>query len=372
MQHQQQPNEQRTIANDIYDVVSEILNHMKQIEQDLHSMKECISDLEKQTVLPQQQLQQPQEQQQLEKTQQQLGQVNLQLEVLRNIFSKKVERFPLIPLKPFTIPSDNVIAAPRNVKGNAIMHTKKHIIVHFVGAVMNFRESEELEQVESIMRHFTLQAKNRYKGYLQVVYDNYEDPSSKKGLGAMGDMDILAKDFGIFVKENIQGIPMDICEDNWVANYFLKTLGYTITRPKGKESTKDTTGSVNQAMSLMGTSSVLSSSTRASFMSIDSDAGPFVGESSSTAIDLVFSIPPVPAFSIPAPRNPLATTTTTTTMLPTASTTVTTSTTASTSTSSLTFVPPTPVPYYNDPSFSMHPPSYNQYFPTQPVLSSNT
>ncbi|KAG2216540.1 hypothetical protein INT45_004231 [Circinella minor] len=327
-------------------------------------------------VLPQQQPQQPQQPQQLQE-QQQLGQVNLQLEVLRNIFSKKVERFPPIPLKPFTIPSDNVIAAPRNVKGNAIMHTKKHIIVHFVSAVMNFRESEELEQVESIMRHFTLQAKNRYKGYLQVAYDNYEDPSGKKGLGTMGDMDILAKDFGIFVKENIQGIPIDICEDNWVANYFLKTLGYTITHPKGKESTKDTTGSVNQAMSLMGASSVLSvifgylnKST------CDSDAGPFVGESvlgsSSTAIDPVFSIPPVPAFSIPALRNPLATTTTTTTMPPTASTTVTTSTTASTSTSSLTIVPPTPVPYYNDPSFSMHPPSYNQYFPTQPVLSSNT
>ncbi|KAG2207661.1 hypothetical protein INT45_003522, partial [Circinella minor] len=262
--------------------------------------------LEKQPQQQQQQpQQQPQQQQQLEQTQQQLGQVNLQLEVLRNIFGKKLERFPPIPLKPFTIPSGNIIPAPRNAKGNAITHTKKHVIVHFVGAVMNFRESEELEQVESIMRHFTLQAKNRYKGYLQVAYNNYEDASGKKGLGAMGDIDIIAKDFGIFVKENIQGIPMDICEDNWVANYFLKTLGYTITRPKGKESMKDTTGSVNQAMSLMGASSVLSSSTRASFMSTDSDAGPFVGESalgsSSSAIDPVFSIPPVPAFSIPAP-----------------------------------------------------------------------
>ncbi|KAG2204082.1 hypothetical protein INT45_004134, partial [Circinella minor] len=194
-------------------------------------MKERISDLEKQTVLPQQQPQQPQqlqEQQQLEKTQQQL--------------------------------------------------------VHFVSAVMNFRESEELEQVKSCVQQL-------------------RRPIWQKGLGAMGDMDILAKDFGIFVKENIQGIPMDICEDNWVANYFLKTLGYTITR-----------------LSLMGPSSVLSSSTQASFMSIDSDVGPFVGESapgsSSTAIDPVFSIPPVPAFSIPAPRNPLATTTTTTTMPP--------------------------------------------------------
>ncbi|KAG2216075.1 hypothetical protein INT45_001348 [Circinella minor] len=260
------------------------------------------------------------------------------------------------------------------------------VLLHFVGAMMNFRESEELEQVESIMRHFILQTKNRYKGYFQIAYNNYEDASGKKGLGAMGDMDILAKDFGIFVKENIQDISMDICEDNWVANYFLKTLGYTITHLKGKESTKDTTGSVSQAMSLMGPSSVVSSSTRASFMSTNSDVGLFVGESaprsSSSAIDPVSSIPPVPAFSIPAPRYPLPTTTTTTTMPASASATASASASATasasasasasaTSTSSLTIVPPAPVPYYNDPSSSMHPPSYNQYFSAQPAISSN-
>ncbi|KAG2215589.1 hypothetical protein INT45_001434 [Circinella minor] len=174
----------------------------------------------------------------------------------------------------------------------------------------------------------------------------------------MGDIDILVKDFKIFVKENIQGILMDICEDNWVAIYFLKTLGYTITRSKGKESTKDTTGSVSQAMSLMGLSSVVSSSTQASFMSTDSDVGLFVGKSapgsSSSAIDPVFSIPPVPAFSIPAPRYPLPTTITTTTMPATASATAsatdsasasTTATASATSTSPLTIVPPAPIPY---------------------------
>ena len=82
MQHQHEPNEQRTIANDIYDVVFEILNRTKQIEQDVQSINERISHLEKQS---QQQQQQPQQQ-----PQQQLGQVNLQLEVLCNIFVKKV------------------------------------------------------------------------------------------------------------------------------------------------------------------------------------------------------------------------------------------------------------------------------------------